>query len=66
MSSGRSRCGARSRTRMSKRRPLSLNRPTRIPPIAAFTVSPMAVMLTPRSAALFRSGMTCTSGIPTW
>ena len=51
---------------MSKRRPLSLNFPTRSPPIAEFTVSPMAAMLIPRSAALFRSGMTSTSGIPTW
>ena len=51
---------------MSKRRPLSLNLPTRWPPMAEFTVSPMSAMLMPRSAARLRSGTTCTSGMPTW
>ena len=66
MSSGRSRCGASRRTRMSKRRPWSLNLPTRTPPMAALMVSPMSAMLMPRSAALLRSGITRTSGMPTW
>ena len=51
---------------MSKRRPLSLNLPIRTPPIAELTVSPMSAIEMPRSAALFRSGITCTSGMPTW
>jgi hypothetical protein len=51
---------------MSKRRPLSLNFPTRNPPIAELMVSPIVAMLMPRSAALLRSGITCTSGMPTW
>ena len=66
MSSGRWRWGASRRTRMSKRRPLSLNLPTRWPPMAEFTVSPIVAMLIPRSAALLRSGTICTSGMPTW
>ncbi len=51
---------------MSKRRPPSLNLPARTPPMAALMVSPMSAMLIPRSAALLRSGITWTSGMPTW
>ena len=51
---------------MSNRRPPSLNFPARTPPMAALMVCPMSAMLIPRSAALLRSGITRTSGIPTW
>ncbi len=51
---------------MSNRRPLSLNLPTRWPPIAELIVSPISAIEMPRSAALLRSGNTWTSGMPTW
>jgi len=51
---------------MSNLRPLSLNLPMRWPPIAELTVSPISAIEMPRSAALLRSGTTCTSGMPTW
>ena len=65
-SSGRERCDASSRARMSMRRPPLENLPTALPPTSALTVLPRSLIDTPRSLARRRSGTTCTSGEPIW
>ena len=64
--SGVRRSRSTSRILMSLRRPPSVYFPNLTPPIMALTVFPMAAMLTPLAAALVRSGITWTSGMPSW
>jgi hypothetical protein len=46
--------------------PSRVNLPTRTPPIIELIAVPIDWMLTPRAAAFTRSGITRTSGMPSW